>query len=95
MGIAPPAAVQATSRVRYETVRVAPAARGKTSLDLSSAMTLSWLVCPDCALGRSARQELWATGLSQHLALVLLPFILTAWASLLAYRYLDQQERRK
>ena len=51
---------------------------------LATAWT-SW-ACPNCPVGRAARQQAWEDGLATNLLIALVPFVLVGMVSLWAER---------
>ena len=62
------------------------------SLSIGTALVISLTVarpagaCPDCAVGRQARAQLWTDGFSQNLLLALAPFLVIGALSVGANR---------
>jgi hypothetical protein len=57
-----------------------------TSFIATLTATLTAWACPDCQVGRAARQLVWDDGIAMNLMVALVPFVLVAMVSLWAER---------
>jgi hypothetical protein len=57
-----------------------------TSFVATLTITLTTWACPDCQVGRAARQQVWEDSLAMNLIIALVPFVLVAMVSLWADR---------
>lgn len=55
---------------------------------LVATLTTAWAswACPNCAVGRVARQQVWEEGLATNLVIALAPFVIVGMVSLWAER---------